>query len=254
MACGFGPASTQDDKESTDRQARLTYVEEHAGEGLYVSYVPAKQVPCQVVVHRGGPRFAVQYNVCKTIPCSPIGISGVGCAKPACTCGRCRSPEKPRDLRGTAALRWARPCQHISVDPPTTHALADPIREDGLLPPASEGGELRGLRRRQSKASTKTACTIRQPGLATNQQDHLGSAGALLYDRSRESAGWGGFSRSARSVGIPFCGRCGRGHVDGTHQTKRRRSECLFRADQIRWLPVGGRTVPTWVRTPITRR
>ncbi|KAH8981195.1 hypothetical protein EDB86DRAFT_445097 [Lactarius hatsudake] len=154
--CGFGPVSThgRQGKHKPTGQIDLRGGARGGG-GLYVSYVQRSKSLCQL------------YNVCKNASTHDSLLADrhlwCRCAKP---CDRCRSPEKPRDLQGTAALRWARPCQHISVGTPTHHATRSrtlSVRDEvGLLPPASEGGGVvRGLRRRQSKASTKTACTAR---------------------------------------------------------------------------------------------
>jgi hypothetical protein len=113
----------------------------------------------------------------------------------SCTCGSLQIlREATRSERNGWALRWARPCQHISVDPY--------LRKVGLLPPRGSGGGEWGPRARTPSSagfikhqSTKTACNIgtnniQQGSPATNQQDRLGSAGLLERERTTGCCTW----------------------------------------------------------------
>lgn len=101
------------------------------------------------------------------------------------------------------------------------------------MPP---GGEVRGLRRRQSRASTKTACTARTGNQPARPSRFSRGSSKLLYDKITRSAGSTFFFDSQpafRSVQWRE-----RGPVDGTHQTKGGAPSAC--SEQIRWLPVGG--------------
>ncbi|KAH9051568.1 hypothetical protein EDB83DRAFT_2316704 [Lactarius deliciosus] len=109
--CGFGPVSTHARQGKHKPTGQIDLRGGARGGGAVRILRTAKQVPW---VHHGAPRSAVPYNITREATRSARnGRPEMGPSLPAHLGGH---PHPPRD------------------------ALANPIREVGLLPPASEGG------------------------------------------------------------------------------------------------------------------